>query len=198
MNTKIKAFIGIIVFAAFIGVAALGYNVLSENFKPQTPFGISENESESELENEATEEEKIIAAIDFNAFDNDGNEVKLSDYFGKPIVLNFWASWCPPCKSEMPHFNKVYEETKDDVVFLMVDMVDGMQETEAKGKKYIEDNNFAFPVLFDTEESGAYAYGIRSIPTTIFINKDGNIVTGFEGAMTEEALREGINLIKGN
>ena len=96
----------------------------------------------------------------------------------------------------MPHFNKVYEESKEDVVFLMVDMVDGTKKTVAKGKKYIADNGLAFPVLFDSDQNAAYTYGVRSIPTTLFIDKDGNIATGVEGAIDEQTLLKGIDLIR--
>lgn len=192
MNSKTKAILGIVVLALFIVMAVFAYNVLSERVKPKTAIDIAENQTDiPETENEP------VAAPDFTAYDNEGNEVKLSDYIGKPIVLNFWASWCPPCKSEMPHFNKVYDEVKDDVLFLMVDMVDGQQETEAKGKKYIADNGFTFPVLFDNDQDAAYTYGIRSIPTSIFIDKEGNVAAGVEGAIDEETLLKGIDLIKG-
>ncbi len=194
MNKKITTIIGIIAFGLFITIAVFTYNILSTEFKSNISLDIVDKEVE-QLPDEENKEE-VILALDFTALDNEGNEVKLSDYFGKPIVLNFWASWCPPCKSEMPHFNKIYEEVKEEVIFLMVDMVDGMQETEEKGKKYISDNNFTFPVLFDTKQEAALTYGIRSIPTTIFINKDGNIVTGVMGAVSEEILLKGVNLIK--
>ena len=191
MNTKTKTVVSIVSLVVFIGIAAFAYNQLSDKFKPETPFDIVESQPD-----DVAEEKEPVVAPDFSAYDNDGNIVKLSDYFGKPIVLNFWASWCPPCKSEMPEFNKVYGEVKHEVVFLMVDMVDGQQETEAKGKKYISDNEFTFPVLFDNDQDAAYTYGIRSIPTTIFVDKDGNVAAGVEGAIDEDTLIKGINLIK--
>ncbi len=189
MNSKMKTLLGIGIFTLFIAIAGFAYNTLSERFKPETPFELADEEA-------SIEEKQLMAAPDFTVFDDEGKEVKLSDYFGKPIVLNFWASWCPPCKSEMPHFNKVYNELKDEIVFLMVDLVDGQKETEEKGKKYIANNGFTFPVLYDLEQDAAYTYGIRSIPTTIFINKDGDIVTGAEGAINEDILLKGIEYCK--
>jgi len=125
-----------------------------------------------------------------------GKPVKLSDFAGKPVVLNFWASWCPPCKSEMPHFNTVYQDQKDEVVFLMIDQTDGQRETKAKGLQYVADQGFDFPIYFDTELEASTAYGISSIPTTLFINPAGKIVNGYRGAIDEATLRSGIESIK--
>jgi peroxiredoxin len=137
-----------------------------------------------------------VKAPDFTVLDYDGKEVKLSDFIGTPIVLNFWASWCPPCKAEMPHFNKVSEEyAKDDLLFLMVDLAEGQRETVESSKKFIEDNQYTFTVLFDTKQDAAAQYGIRAIPSTFFIDKDGNIVAGKQGGMEEEVLRKAIKLI---
>ncbi len=137
------------------------------------------------------------AAIDFSMQDIDGNTVSLSDYYGKPIVLNFWASWCGPCKSEMPEFNKVYLDLKDDVNFLMVDMVDGFQETIKKGSKFIEDNGYEFPVFFDVDQEGAYAYSVYAIPSTVFIDKDGNVANYYQGAISESVLKKELEALLG-
>jgi hypothetical protein len=96
----------------------------------------------------------------------------------------------------MPDFNKVYLELGNEVQFMMVDLVDGQRETVAIGTKYIKDNNFSFPVFFDVNREASYTYGIRSIPTTLFINKEGYIVTAAQGAIDEHTLRRGIALIR--
>ncbi|MEG1430510.1 MAG: TlpA disulfide reductase family protein, partial [Oscillospiraceae bacterium] len=132
----------------------------------------------------------------FTALDKDGNEVKLSDLIGKPMVLNFWASWCPPCKGEMPHFNAVYEELSEDVTFVMVDVVSG-RETVEKGKKHIEDSGFTFPVYYDMDAQAALTYGASALPTTYFVDKDGYVITGAKGPIDEETLRLGISMAKG-
>jgi len=78
----------------------------------------------------------------------------------------------------------------------MIDLVDGFQETVEKGAQYIRDNGYSFPVYFDTRQEGAYTYGIRAIPTTLFIDKDGYIITGAQGAINESTLRRGIEFIR--
>ena len=130
--------VGLIVL---IGAAAILYPILSKQTQTQAP--------------ETEESAQTIPYVDFTAVDLEGNEVSLSDYIGKPIVLNFWASWCPPCKSEMPDFDAVAKELDGEVVFLMVDMVDGMQETKDKGAQFIKEQGFSFPVLYDVNQEAA-------------------------------------------
>ena len=135
-----------------------------------------------------------VKAPDFIVADQNGNQVSLSSMRGKPIVLNFWASWCPPCKAEMPEFNAVYKEVGREVVFMMIDVVDGRRETLQKAKSYLAGQKFSFPVYFDTYGSAVSAYGITALPTTIFIDKDGYVVTGSESMINARVLRMGIAL----
>lgn len=180
MNAKVKLLIGLAIFAIVLTGAYFGYKVLAAENRPA---GTSQSASSS-----TGETRKEIPAPDFTVYDSQGNKVKLSDFAGRPVVLNFWASWCPPCKSEMPHFNKVYAEVKDDVVFMMVDLVDGQRETQAKGQAYIDEQGFTFPVYFDNDQDAGYNYGISSIPTTFFIDRNGNVQAGYQGAIDEETL----------
>jgi len=182
-NNKIKTLIGIIAFAIFLGTVFWGYTYLSNTNKLNSDTISSSQKS------------PLRAAPDFTVIDEAGNPAKLSDFSGQPIVLNFWASWCPPCKSEMPYFNKTYGEKKDAVVFLMVDFVDGERETTATGLQYVQDQGFDFPIYFDTNQEAANAYEVTSIPTTYFINAAGEIVTKHQGAIDEDALNKDIQLI---
>jgi thiol-disulfide isomerase/thioredoxin len=192
MKNKYKTVLIFLALAVIIFGAYFTYNSLSKYYKlNNTPESTSAGESSVVSETET----KKIAAPDFTVYDIDGNAVKLSEFIGKPIVLNFWASWCPPCKSELPDFDKVYNEMKDDVVFLMVDLADGKRETVAKGSAYIAEQGYSFSVYYDTTQEAANTYGISSIPTTYFIDKDGNIAGGQTGMLDEEGLREGISKI---
>ena len=139
---------------------------------------------------EATEPEPV-AAPDFTVQDWDGNEVKLSDYLGKPIVLNFWAHWCGPCQMEMPEFNTVYEELGGEVTFLMVHEGAAVED----GKEKVTEGGYTFPVVFDADSSAGNLYGITAFPTTFFIDAEGNLQAYYMGAMDRALLQQGIDLI---
>lgn len=191
MNPKLKTVIYIIVFVIIILSIVPIYNSLKDN---TTSYPTLETEQKNPQTSES--EENKTKAPDFTIYDSDGNSITLSDMEGKPIVLNFWASWCPPCKGEMPYFDTVYLDMGDEVQFLMVDLVDDNRETIEKGMDFIASEGFSFPVYFDTTNEAGSVYGVRSIPTTYFIDKDGYIVTGVQGAIDEDTLRKGIMLIQ--
>ena len=198
MNKKIKTII--ITAAVLTGglVAAIwAYNSLSGHFTPENAGntvvhgetvnipGMSVN---AEKETTNASGEKAMAAYDFAMLDKEGNTVRLSDHYGKPVVLNFWASWCPPCRSEMPAFDKLNTEKGDIVNVMMVNMTDGYRDDFDSVITFAEENGYGFPVYFDTGNKGAKGYGIFSLPTTVFINADGTVAETHMGAMSEETL----------
>ena len=134
-------------------------------------------------------------APDFTVYDIDGNEVKLSDYLGTPVVLNFWASWCPPCKAELPDFEEKYLAYGDEVQFLMVNLADGTRETVENASDFIAQEGYTFPVFYDSKSVAAIEYKVRSIPATYFIDADGCIADQAVGMLDADSLQKGIDLI---
>lgn len=173
---KKDSWILILLGIAVLFVAATAvYEQLSDKFMPE----------------QTTERPKTMAP-DFVVCDAEGNEVALSDFRGKPVVLNFWASWCGPCKSEMPDFQEVYEEYGDDVQFLMVNLTDGRQETVESASQYIAGYGYTFPVYYDVERMAAREYGVNSVPRTYFIDEEGYLVDSVYKVITKEYLISGI------
>ncbi len=132
-------------------------------------------------------------APDFKLENLDGQSVSLSDLRGKPILLNFWATWCPPCRAEMPFLQQIYEEWSDKgLVLLAIDIGEGPSQI----KEFLEANNLSLPVLLDSNKSVAQKYNITAIPTTFFIDKDGIIQVKIIGAFPSKgAIEKNLNKI---
>ena len=187
MKAQKKDILIAVSFVLLLVVASIAYRALSARYEPES-VPIVEAADSDERSVAASEPDELPFAADFTALDADGNKVRLSDCIGTPIIVNFWASWCPPCKAELPTFEDAYQTYGDTIRFLMVDLTDGMQETEAGAKAFIEENGYTFPVYFDTTGSAVNAYKLYSIPQTVAIDADGRVVRSQLGAMSEEAL----------
>ena len=111
------------------------------------------------------------------------------------MILNFWASWCGPCKGEMPDFQAQYEAIGQDVCFLMVNLTDGAQETVESAREFIAQEGYTFPVYYDTDMSAAITYSVYSIPATYFIDAEGHIVAQASGALDAETLQRGVEIL---
>jgi len=188
MTQKLKTLLGIAGLALLIVVAVIAYNTLADRVSLADPLALPE-EGDAHTQRQR--------APDFALIDWDGNSLRFSDIVagGKPVVLNFWASWCPACRNEKPGFERVYRDRGEEVKFVMLGLADGVRETVETGRRYIEEGGFTMPVYFDTLQEGARAHGIRFLPTTVFIDGDGYIVADTQGMVNEEALRRAIDFI---
>ena len=190
----------VLVFAALIIGASFLYQSLADQNPAQQQLATMPVQTTAPAADETTpdttgEAEAVIPAIDFTVYDADGNAVKLSDFYGKPIVLNFWASWCGPCRSEMPDFQKACTDLEGKVQFLMINMTDGSRETLDTAKAFLSDSGYTFPVFFDTDVDAAVKYSVYALPTTFFIDKDGYAVAYAPGAIDAESLQMGLDMI---
>ena len=188
-----------LLLVGLIAATAVLYNKLSKEHGQNnliTTDDTSDNTTDNTTDDttDDTSENQKYAAPDFTVFDKDGNPVRLSDYKGKPVVLNFWATWCYYCKEEMPDFNEAYK-LYPDVQFLMVNATDGVQETMETAKKYIEKENFDFDVFYDTELQALNAYSVNSFPQTFFIDAKGNLIAQGSGMLDMDSLKRGIAMI---
>lgn len=154
---------------------------------------VTEEQSQNNTNQDNTDEDRI-PAIDFNLVDQYGNTHKLSDYKGKTIFLNFFATWCSPCKGEMPDIEALYNEygkNKEEVVILGVAAPNVGREGNIEAiTTFLEDEKYTFPVVFD-EAGGLFnGYGISAFPTTFIIDKEGYVKGYVRGAMSKITMKQ--------
>jgi thiol-disulfide isomerase/thioredoxin len=192
-----KFIIYVICFVVLIIGAKVGYDYLIENYDRELPNKNDMLETSGDLipgDNVSGEQlEEVYPAIDFEVINESGERVKLSSYFGKPIVVNFWATWCGPCQAELPDFWEAYQKYGENVEFLMVNLTDGETDTVKSVKEFVVENQYDFPVYFDTEYSASNAYQVYSIPQTLFVDEKGNIQNLYIGMIDERVLESEIS-----
>lgn len=191
MKKKLPLILLTVLLIGLLAVAAVLYNSLSETYIPNDILP----PAASDIPAETAAPEDL--APDFTFTDGDGNEHSLSDFFGKPTVVNFWATWCPPCKAELPAFDAAYTTYGDEVNFIMLNLTDGVRETVDGVKSFVTDGGYAFPVYYDTASDGARTYAAYSIPMTVFIRADGQITAKKVGMLSETTLLANLEYILG-
>ena len=189
MNKKVLAsLVGLVIL---IGGSYFLYQNLTQN----------EEEPQGTLVSETPKEETVTynniadEAFDFELENENGEKVMLSSYKGKPIVLNFWASWCPPCREEMPIFERI-QEKNPDVTFLYVNQTDGKKETKAKAQEFLEKEGLEMAVQYDETTNSAIKYALTALPSTYFIDAEGNIHNRAVGGINAEILMSAISGIE--
>jgi peroxiredoxin len=197
----------ILVAAAIVGVILVGVSIYTinnyNNFKTKTNV---ESTADGKIEGKTEPNDTFSSnntieikpnviktkAPDFKLKDLNGEELSLSDLKGKKVFLNFWATWCPPCKEEMPQIQKLYNETKDsDLVIITVEI----QEQLSQVKSFIDNNKYSFKVLLDSNQSVAPKYKISVIPTSYFIDQDGYIISQRSGGMSIDEMKSYIKTL---
>lgn len=203
-----------VILAAILGVAVFAYQKLqAEANLPSLEEEVKSSETEKkedvpeDTKDNGTESEKTETsedpgakrqeAIDVTFYDSEGKAVKLSDYYGKPVVMNFWATWCGYCKKEMPDFQEVYEEYKDKVEFLFINSTDGSRETREKAETYLKEQGYTIPAFYDEDLDAVYTYSVNSLPTTMLLDKQGRVAAYAPGLVEKEALVSALDALLG-
>ena len=172
------------------GVLAL----ISGSMKDVSAYPLQEDDPQTAVQTESAEEgEKQYPAPELDLFDQYGQKHKLEDYRGKIIFLNFWATWCPPCRAEMPDIQALFEENSQeedsDLVILGVAFPGFNQEkSEEEIEEFLYENGYTYPVLMDTGADLFYSYGLSAYPTTYMIDKEGNLFGYVVGGITRESM----------
>lgn len=204
MKTKKTAILLILVFVLLIAGAYVLYNQLGSQIdapqlatqSTQPPEDTEPDDTTPSTSETETTTEPPAQLPDFTVYDLDENPVKLSDFRGKPVVLNFWSSRCNPCKMEMPDFQEAFEELGEEIQFLMVNITDGSWDTVSSASAFLSENGYTFPVFYDTASSAAYVFSVTSLPTTYFIDADGTAIAYGMGALDMDTLMRGIAMIR--
>lgn len=184
-----KTLLIIIIFILLIASATYIVNSNSKTKNNVSKDNANET-SASDKTPEISKDAVKIKAIDFKLQDLTGKEVALSDLQGKKVFLNFFATWCPPCKAEMPDIEKLYQESKNtDLIIIAINI----GEDNNTVKSFINKSNYNFKVLLDADKKVAEDYNIDSIPTSFFIDKAGNIVDKRVGEMTIEDMKASVD-----
>lgn len=191
-NSIIIWVLAILVMFAAAYTAYAKYSKYNSSVQPQNQTS-SQAQSSSQTQGISQEKQKVTAP-DFTLKDLNGKDVKLSDYRGKIVILNFWAVWCKYCKIEMPDLDELNKELAKgkDAVILEVDV----QESKDTVKNYFNENNITLNSLLDTDGSVTQMYGITGFPTTFIINRDGSVYTYIPGLTDKATLTGIINSIK--
>ena len=184
-------FMGILMFTGKMN-AITGYLSGTQTISKETKK--KETKEETDEDTKAEDKQEIYPASDFVLKDQYGNAHSLADYKGKTIFLNFWATWCGPCRNEMPEIQKIYEETQQeedsDLVILGIAAPGfGKEGSQEEIETFLEENGYTYPVLMDTTGEVFMEYGISAYPTTFMVDKDGNLFGYIQGQLNEDMMR---------
>lgn len=188
----LKITIMVLAFAVVLAGAYLLYNRLSSQVELG---GIATVAHTTAPQDAAGEETQAEPAPDFTVYDREGNAVALTDFRGKPVILNFWASWCGPCVSEMPDLQEAYDTYGEQIHFVLVNLTDGTQETVESATEFLEEQGYTFPVYFDTDIDAARAYGVNAVPVTFFLDAEGYGIAWAQGAMSADMVQQGVDML---
>lgn len=189
------ALLALIALVALLVVGYVGYDVLSS--RQETPSSVAGEAQEAAAADAPAADAVLLADHDATVYTDLGEPLRLSTIAdGRPLVINFWATWCPYCVQEMPDYLDIYRDYADCVSFAFVGVTDGQRETKDAAMTWLSDNGFAeLPAYFDSELEASTAFGAWSLPTTVVVSADGEVLTISAGAIDPTLMRGALNTL---
>ena len=179
------AVIAIVALAAVLAIGTVAYNALGGAGAP------TQYDSAQEA---ATGDAQYLADFDATVFDEYGDARTLTALAdGKPFVMNFWATWCPYCVQEMDDYQAIVDDYDGRVSFAFIDIADGTRETVDDATAWLYKNEYHLPAYYDTRLEAMRAYGATSLPTTVVVAADGEIMTISAGRIDPQLMREALD-----
>jgi thiol-disulfide isomerase/thioredoxin len=185
MKSKIrKKFL--VIFLALLFFVSLGSGCSQSSTQPAAPQSTSPENIAPNIESSPATQETGNKAPDFEATTMSGEKISLSALKGKPVILNFWATWCPPCKEEIPELNSFYQKYKDRVIMLGIEIGEPKEEVE----QFLKNQSILYPIVLDSEQKSSISelYRISLVPTTFIVDENGKILNVILGSTTFEVL----------
>ncbi|MBM7647466.1 peroxiredoxin [Bacillus ectoiniformans] len=190
-----KSYVGIAVIVLAIAIVAVNFWKTSEK-EEQTESAVQDSSATEEVSNaEPAGVQEGKPAPDFELTTLSGDKVKLSDYQGKKVILNFWATWCPPCKAEMPHMQSFYEKNKDQGIEVLAVNLTNADKGRQNIQEFVSDYGLSFPIPLDEQGSIGAHYQTYTIPTSYIIDTKGVIANKIVGPMDEGMMEDLVNSI---
>ena len=207
-GSKRGVVIAAVALVALLVVGFVAYNALGAGNAPQaqeseaaadTPQAEDKTSQDAggDAEQDATQEPVMLADYDATVYNALGEPLTLTDIAdGKPLVINFWATWCPYCVKEMPDYQQLYAEYGERVSFAFVDCTDGSRETQEKAAAWLADNGFdELPAYYDLDLDAHMKFGASSLPTTAVVSAEGEILTVTPGAIDPDLMRSALDSV---
>lgn len=188
--------ISIIIIISLIMIVAINVKKPIDEKETMKTEETAQTETSAPHATEETQNQVEYRAPDFELQTLKGETVHLSDYVGKKVFLNFWATWCPPCQEEVPHMQKIYEEYQNQGVEILAVNVTNKDKGKEVVAQFVKEHGLTFDIMLDEEGFVGSKYQVITLPTTYIIDTKGNMVNIIEGPMNEALMKELINTTK--
>ena len=190
--SKRGVIIALAVLALVVGAAIIAYNLLAES--AQSGGTNTASVSAHTDGGQAAADAVWLADYDATVFSDLGDATPLTKMGdGKPLVINFWATWCPYCIDEMGDFQSMYDDYGDRVSFAFIDATDGTRETIEEAKAWVDEHAYTMPFYYDINREAVSSFGISAFPTTVVVSAEGEILTISAGRIDADLMRSALD-----